>query len=137
MDSNFRAKLDFSKIEESPHSSFSWLGIPNFCISPEVHEPCFPDLVDRIDVYSLGCLLWEVFNETCKPPSVYKDCTTQEDLERKIVQEGVRPERLSEFEDDWWILMQDCWKPLQARPSVEEVLDSMKTLAEHLLECGH
>lgn len=134
LDSNFRTKLDFSKIEESPYSSFSWLGIPNFYIPPELHEPCSPELVDRIDVYSLGCLLWEVFNETCKPPAVYQDCTTQEDIKRKV-SEKLRPERLSEFEEDWWILMQNCWKPLQNRPSVEEIL--MKIPEEHIGEREH
>ena len=110
-----------------PNGIDSWLGCPAFHQAPEA-------ILDEnagnpaIDVYSFGILLWEIFSESLQPPACYADCTNKEDMKRKVCDEGLRPSKPDHLADEWYNIMEDCWKEPDDRPSTEDLTTRIKAL---------
>ena len=106
---------------------YSWLGCPAFLQAPEVYLD--ENTRNRAtDVYSFGILLWEIFSETTQPPEVYADCTNKEDMKKKVCDEGARPSKPDHLSDEWYSIMQDCWKEPANRPPMNDLTIEMKAL---------
>jgi serine/threonine protein kinase len=125
LDSQNRAKLDAMKLR--PSGKDSWLGCSAYHQAPEV-------ILDKnarnpaTDVYSFGVLLWEIFNESLQPPACYSDCTTKEDIKKRVCEEGLRPSKPDHLADEWYGIMEECWKEPEDRPSMEDLATKIKDL---------
>lgn len=126
LDGQNRAKIDLMKLSSSFFED-SWLGCPAFHQSPEmfVNENASSS---GTDIYSFGMLLWELFNESMQPPACYADSSSKEDMKRKICDESLRPSKPDHLEDEWYGIMQDCWKEPDDRPSIEDLSPRIKEL---------
>ncbi|XP_038219183.1 dual serine/threonine and tyrosine protein kinase-like [Zerene cesonia] len=82
-----------------------------------------------VDVYALGVLLWYLCAGTIKLPAAFESFQNKEQLWSKV-KKGLRPERLPQFSDECWDIMQSCWATDPAKrallgdvqPRLEKVL---------------
>ena len=125
LDSQNRAKLDVMKLQLQGEDS--WLGGPAFHQAPELHLDENAKHIST-DVYSVGILLWEIFSEGLQPPACYADCTNRDDIKKKVCDEGLRPSKPDHLADNWYSIMQDCWKNPEDRPAMEDLTTRIKAL---------
>jgi serine/threonine protein kinase len=73
----------------------------------------------KVDVYAFGIIVWQIL--TGRKPFVD---LVEEDRDRKIVQEGLRPEPLTGIDERLAELIQNCWtaKP-ENRPSFAQIFE--------------
>lgn len=121
-----RAKLDVMKLR--PQGEDSWLGGPSFHRAPELYLDENPTTSTSTDVYSFGMLLWEILDGSQRRPACYADCTNSEDMKRKVCDESHRPSKPDHVTEEWYGIMQDCWKKPDDRPSMENVTAKIESL---------
>ena len=110
----------------------SWLKCPAFHQAPEVFRN--ESAIDvSSNVYSFGILLWEIFNESLQPPACYAECHTKDEMQKKVCDDGLRPEKAASVEDEWYAIMQDCWKMPEDRPSVKQLMSRIQDLAKQVV----
>lgn len=131
LDHKGRAKItDLGFCKPGAMISGSIVGTP-------IHMP--PELFSgnysfSVDVYAFGILMWYLMAGTTRLPKNFELCTTKDHL-WTAVRKGIRPERLPEFSNDIWELMQSCWarnpddRPLLG--NVEPKLKSMHVKSLH------
>ncbi|XP_045507276.1 dual serine/threonine and tyrosine protein kinase-like [Colias croceus] len=82
-----------------------------------------------VDVYALGVLLWYLCAGTVKLPAAFESFQNKEQLWSKV-KKGLRPERLPQFSDECWDIMQSCWA---TDPSQRALLGDIQPRLEKVL----
>jgi receptor-interacting serine/threonine-protein kinase 5 len=62
-----------------------------------------------VDIYAFGILFWYICSGGVQLPKNYQYCANKEELWTSV-RSGRRPERLPQFDDNCWHLMQTCWQ---------------------------
>lgn len=120
-----RAKLtDLGFCKPEAMMSGSIVGTP-IHMAPELFTGRYDN---SVDTYAFGILFWYICAGHVKLPYVFEQCQTKDQL-WSCVRKGARPERLPQFDDACWRLMEQCWaSDPQKRPllgDVELVLEAI------------
>lgn len=84
----------------------------------------------NVDVYAFGILFWYVCAGNIKLPSAFETFQNKEQLWSKV-KRGLRPERLPQFSDECWEIMESCWT---SEPSQRALLGDIQTKLERIME---
>ncbi|KAH9381923.1 hypothetical protein HPB48_017303 [Haemaphysalis longicornis] len=122
-----RAKLtDLGFCKPEAMMSGSIVGTP-IHMAPELFTGRYDN---SVDTYAFGILFWYICAGHVKLPYVFEQCQTKDQL-WSCVRKGARPERLPQFDDACWRLMEQCWaSDPQKRPllgDVELVLEAISS----------
>ncbi|CAB3241382.1 unnamed protein product [Arctia plantaginis] len=85
-----------------------------------------------VDVYAFGILFWYVCAGNIKLPSAF-DFQNKEQLWSKV-KRGRRPERLPQFSDECWDIMESCWA---SEPSQRALLGDIQARLERIMATAH
>ncbi|XP_014474429.1 PREDICTED: dual serine/threonine and tyrosine protein kinase isoform X2 [Dinoponera quadriceps] len=86
-----------------------------------------------VDVYAFGILFWYICTGNVRLPYAFEQFHNKEQLWISV-RKGIRPERLSLFDEECWTLMEQCWsgepskRPLLG--AIQPVLESIQQKAE-------
>ncbi|XP_075987176.1 dual serine/threonine and tyrosine protein kinase-like [Anticarsia gemmatalis] len=83
-----------------------------------------------VDVYAFGILFWYVCAGNIKLPSAFETFQNKEQLWSKV-KRGLRPERLPQFSDECWEIMESCWA---SEPSQRALLGDIQAKLERIME---
>ncbi|KAI3388296.1 hypothetical protein SNEBB_003986 [Seison nebaliae] len=118
LDGENRAKItDLGFCRPISMINFSIVGTP-IHMAPEVFNGHY---TTKVDTYAFGILFWFICANQSVMPVCFDQCDTKDQLWSKV-KKGLRPNRLPDFPDDAWNLMQECWvaNPLK-RPHLGEI----------------
>lgn len=105
LDARNRGKItDLGFCKPEAMMSGSIVGTP-IHMAPELFSGRYDN---SVDVYAFGILFWYVCAGTVRLPLAFEQCASKDHL-WSAVRRGVRPERLANFDDDCWTLMEACW----------------------------
>lgn len=128
LDKKNRAKItDLGFCKPEAMMSGSIVGTP-IHMAPELLNGHYDN---SVDVYAFGILLWYLCAGQVKLPHVFEQCITKDQL-WNCVRKGARPERLPQFDEECWKLMEECWAsdPLK-RPLLGNVEAQLVAIMEH------
>ncbi|XP_064081150.1 dual serine/threonine and tyrosine protein kinase-like isoform X1 [Macrobrachium nipponense] len=105
LDRGNRAKLtDLGFCKPEAMMSGSIVGTP-IHMAPELFTGHYDN---SVDVYAFGILFWYICAGHVRLPLIFEQCQSKDQL-WTCVKKGARPERLKQFDDTCWELMQECW----------------------------
>lgn len=105
LDIRNRAKLtDLGFCKPEAMMSGSIVGTP-IHMAPELFSGKYDH---RVDVYAFGVLFWYICAGNVRLPTVYEMCQNKDQLWTDV-KKGARPERLPQFTDECWSIMDECW----------------------------
>ncbi|EDO44458.1 predicted protein [Nematostella vectensis] len=118
LDSKNRGKItDLGFCKPEAMMSGSIVGTP-IHMAPELFSGHYDN---SVDVYALGILLWYICAGTVRLPLAFEQCASKDHL-WNAVRRGVRPERLANFDEECWMLMEACWSgDPSARPLLGDI----------------
>ncbi|KAG8199777.1 hypothetical protein JTE90_000870 [Oedothorax gibbosus] len=118
LDTKNRAKItDLGFCKPEAMMSGSIVGTP-IHMAPELFSGRYDN---SVDVYAFGILFWYICADHVRLPYVYEQCQTKDQLWTSV-KKGARPERLPQFDENCWRLMEDCWNGKPAlRPLLGDV----------------
>uniref|UniRef100_T1JM86 Dual serine/threonine and tyrosine protein kinase n=1 Tax=Strigamia maritima TaxID=126957 RepID=T1JM86_STRMM len=131
LDKNNRAKItDLGFCKSEAMMSGSIVGTP-IHMAPELFSGRYDSTVD---VYAFGILFWYICAGHVRLPYVYEQCQNKDQLwtaVRRAVILGSRPERLPQFDDLSWELMEQCWAGDSIiRPLLGDVENKLRQIKE-------
>uniref|UniRef100_A0A131YVD8 Dual serine/threonine and tyrosine protein kinase n=1 Tax=Rhipicephalus appendiculatus TaxID=34631 RepID=A0A131YVD8_RHIAP len=129
-----RAKLtDLGFCKPEAMMSGSIVGTP-IHMAPELFTGRYDN---SVDTYAFGILFWYICAGHVKLPYVFEQCQTKDQL-WSCVRKGARPERLPQFTDDCWRLMEQCWaSDPQRRPLLGDVELVLEAISQQQQEAAH
>ncbi|XP_069362798.1 dual serine/threonine and tyrosine protein kinase-like isoform X2 [Maniola hyperantus] len=83
-----------------------------------------------VDVYAFGILFWYLCAGNIRLPSAFETFQNKEQLWSKV-KRGLRPERLPNFSDECWEVMESCWA---SEPSQRALLGDIQPKLEAILQ---
>ena len=99
--------------------TFQWM-------APEVIKT--KTYTEKADVYSYGIILWEIASREAP----YKTLNAYQ-VSIEVVENGLRPQVLSEWPKQFTRLMERCWdEDPSIRPSFKEILGELKLIKKQL-----
>ncbi|XP_076332963.1 dual serine/threonine and tyrosine protein kinase-like isoform X2 [Tachypleus tridentatus] len=105
LDNKNRAKItDLGFCKPEAMMSGSIVGTP-IHMAPELFSGQYDN---SVDVYAFGILFWYLCAGHVQLPCAYEQCQTKDQL-WNCVRKGSRPERLPQFDNECWELMEECW----------------------------
>jgi len=105
LDAKNRGKItDLGFCKPEAMMSGSIVGTP-IHMAPELFSGRYDN---SVDVYAFGILFWYICAGTVRLPLAFEQCASKDHL-WSAVRRGVRPERLANFDDECWTLMEACW----------------------------
>ncbi|XP_074600553.1 dual serine/threonine and tyrosine protein kinase-like [Brevipalpus obovatus] len=118
LDKRNRAKItDLGFCKPGAMMSGSIVGTP-IHMAPELFTGKYDN---SVDVYAFGILFWYICAGHVRLPYVFEQCQNKDQL-WSCVRKGVRPERLPQFDDDCWAIMEACWaKDPSQRPLLGDI----------------
>ncbi|XP_067127161.1 dual serine/threonine and tyrosine protein kinase-like [Centruroides vittatus] len=131
LDKRNRAKItDLGFCKPEAMMSGSIVGTP-IHMAPELFSGRYDN---SVDVYAFGILFWYICAGHVKLPYVFEQCQSKDQL-WNAVRRGARPERLPQFDDDCWQLMEECWAgdPGQ-RPLLGDVEPRLTRIMERYMD---
>ncbi|XP_057312064.1 dual serine/threonine and tyrosine protein kinase-like isoform X2 [Hydractinia symbiolongicarpus] len=129
LDSKLRGKLtDLGFCKPGAMISGSIVGTP-IHMAPELFSGRYDH---SVDVYAFGILFWYICAGSVRLPSSYEQCASKDQLWNSV-RKGVRPERLTHFDDECWNLMEQCWSgDSPARPLLGDIHPRLKAIKERI-----
>ncbi|CAH1783636.1 unnamed protein product, partial [Owenia fusiformis] len=127
LDRRNRGKLtDLGFCKPEAMMSGSIVGTP-IHMAPELFSGKYDN---SVDVYAFGILFWYVCAGHCRLPYAFEQCTSKDQLWTHV-KKGVRPERLPQFDEECWELMNSCWAgDAGKRPLLGNVQPQLYTILE-------
>ncbi|RWS15880.1 Dual serine/threonine and tyrosine protein kinase-like protein [Dinothrombium tinctorium] len=105
LDKRNRAKItDLGFCKPEAMMSGSIVGTP-IHMAPELFSGKYDNTVD---VYAFGILFWYICAGHVRLPYIFEQCQNKDQL-WSCVRKGARPERLPQFDDECWTIMEQCW----------------------------
>lgn len=105
LDIDNRAKLtDLGFCKPEAMMSGSIVGTP-IHMAPELFSGKYDG---SVDVYAFGILFWYICSGQVRLPLNFEQCASKDHL-WSCVKKGTRPERLHQFSNDCWQVMETCW----------------------------
>ncbi|KAF4528529.1 hypothetical protein B566_EDAN015610 [Ephemera danica] len=141
LDENQRAKLtDLGFCIPEAMMSGSIVGTP-IHMAPELLSGHYDS---SVDVYAFGILLWYLCAGHVRLPYVFEQFHSKEQLWTSVIK-GLRPERLPHFDEQCWLLMEQCWaaepnqRPLlgYVQPQLEEIMRKSQAAEACNCEASH
>ncbi|XP_032691585.1 dual serine/threonine and tyrosine protein kinase-like isoform X3 [Odontomachus brunneus] len=130
LDTENRAKLtDLGFCITEAMMSGSIVGTP-IHMAPELLSGHYDS---SVDVYAFGILFWYICAGNVRLPYAFEQFHNKEQLWINV-RKGIRPEKLSRFDEECWTLMEQCWsgepskRPLLG--AIQPVLESIQQKAE-------
>ncbi|XP_015274828.1 PREDICTED: dual serine/threonine and tyrosine protein kinase [Gekko japonicus] len=137
LDKHSRAKItDLGFCKPEAMMSGSIVGTP-IHMAPELFTGKYDN---SVDVYAFGILFWYICSGHVKLPEAFERCASKDHLWNNV-RRGVRPERLSVFDEECWQLMEASWdgdpsrRPLLGivQPMLQGIMDRLcKSNSEQL-----
>lgn len=127
LDTDNRAKLtDLGFCITEAMMSGSVVGTPVH-MAPELLSGHYDS---SVDVYAFGILFWYICAGHVRIPYAFEQFHNKEQL-WSSVRKGIRPERLSHFDDECWKLMEQCWAGEPSRrPLLGAILPVLKSIQQ-------
>ncbi|GFV11063.1 hypothetical protein TNCV_2718081 [Trichonephila clavipes] len=127
LDKHNRAKItDLGFCKPEAMMSGSIVGTP-IHMAPELFSGRYDN---SVDVYAFGILFWYICADHVRLPYVYEQCQSKDQLWNSV-KKGARPERLPQFDENCWHLMEDCWN---GNPSCRPLLGEVEPRLMEIIE---
>ncbi|UYV66398.1 DSTYK [Cordylochernes scorpioides] len=133
LDKRNRAKItDLGFCKPEAMMSGSIVGTP-IHMAPELFSGRYDN---SVDVYAFGILFWCICAGHVRLPYVFEQCQSKDQLWHSVKKAaivcgaGARPERLSQFDDQCWQLMEQCWS---ADPAARPLLGDVEPRLEAIM----
>ncbi|XP_055935638.1 dual serine/threonine and tyrosine protein kinase-like isoform X3 [Argiope bruennichi] len=127
LDKHNRAKItDLGFCKPEAMMSGSIVGTP-IHMAPELFSGRYDN---SVDVYAFGILFWYICADHVRLPYVYEQCQSKDQLWTSV-KKGARPERLPQFDENCWRLMEDCWN---GNPSLRPLLGEVEPRLMEIIE---
>ena len=136
IDKNNRGKItDLGFCKPEAMMSGSIVGTP-IHMAPELFSGRYDG---SVDTYAFGILFWYICAGHVKLPYRFEQCANKDQLWNSV-KKGARPERLPQFTDECWEIMEKCWKgdPTErpflgdVEPQLQTMLDNCRLQQHHL-----
>ncbi|ROT61111.1 hypothetical protein C7M84_021148 [Penaeus vannamei] len=128
LDRSNRAKLtDLGFCKPEAMMSGSIVGTP-IHMAPELFTGHYDN---SVDVYAFGILYWYICAGHVRLPLIFEQCQSKDQL-WTCVKKGARPERLAQFDNECWELMQECWA---GDPAKRPLLGDVEPRLMRIMEC--
>lgn len=127
LDKRNRAKItDLGFCKPGAMISGSIVGTP-IHMAPELFTGNYDN---SVDVYAFGILFWYICAGHVRLPYIFEQCQNKDQL-WSCVRKGVRPERLPQFDEDCWAIMEACWaKEPSQRPLLGDIEPKLVAILE-------
>ena len=128
MDKHNRGKItDLGFCKPEAMMSGSIVGTP-IHMAPELFSGKYDG---SVDTYAFGILFWYICAGHVKLPYRFEQCANKDQLWNSV-KKGARPERLPQFTDECWDVMERCWKGDPAeRPYLGDVEPQLQNMLQN------
>ncbi|XP_020286800.1 dual serine/threonine and tyrosine protein kinase-like isoform X2 [Pseudomyrmex gracilis] len=127
LDTDNRAKLtDLGFCITEAMMSGSIVGTP-IHMAPELLSGHYDS---SVDVYAFGILFWYICAGKVRLPYAFEQFQNKEQLWISV-RKGIRPEKLPHFDEECWMLMEQCWS---GEPSKRPLLGAIQPVLESIQE---
>ena len=127
LDKSHRAKItDLGFCKPEAMMSGSIVGTP-IHMAPELFSGKYDG---SVDVYAFGILFWYICSGQVRLPLNFEQCASKDQL-WSCVKKGTRPERLQQFNEECWKVMETCWHGVpEERPLPGSIEITLLRMAE-------